>query len=89
MLPVITKTQTITYQVLAVSTRYVIFNESYRKIRSDFKYQGFECFACGRKFNDGEEIGIIFTSRGNKVVCQECGAKLKNELEASNEHSSK
>jgi hypothetical protein len=58
----------------------IIFSESYRKIREHAKYQGFSCFVCNRHFKDGEKIGILFTSRGNKVGCRECCMEIEKEL---------
>ncbi|MBA1335893.1 MAG: hypothetical protein HPY66_1711 [Firmicutes bacterium] len=80
--PVITKTRTTTYRISHVYLDMMVFNENFRRIRADHKYQGFECFSCGKHFQDDEKISVIFTDKGNKTVCHECGAKFKEELGA-------
>jgi len=81
--PQITKTITKTtrYNITQVGIDFMEFNERYRQIRGSSKYKGFECYSCNKHFEDGEKISLIFTDKGNKTVCHECGIKFKNELE--------
>jgi len=62
------------------------FNESYRQIRANYKYQGFNCYSCRKKFQDGEKISVIFTDKGNKTVCHECGLNYQRELAEGQAH---
>jgi rRNA maturation endonuclease Nob1 len=78
----IIKTKTTVYNVTNVAIDFAVFDEHWRRIRGNFKYKGFECYACNKHFKDGENISVIFTDRGNKLVCRECGLKSKSELEA-------
>jgi hypothetical protein len=79
--PVITKTKTTTYVISQIVVDFLEFDDSYRRIRGNFKYQGFGCFSCNRHFRDGEKISLVFTDKGNKAVCHDCGMKFKEELE--------
>ena len=79
-MPTITKTKTTTYDITNVYLDMMIFNESFRRIRKNYKYTGFSCFNCGKSFQDGEKISVIFTKKGNKTVCHECGEIFANEL---------
>lgn len=78
---IIQKTVTNSYNILQVSTDFLVFNEQYRRIRGGARYKGFQCFSCNHKFEDGEHIGLIITNKGNKVVCQTCAHDIKNEPE--------
>jgi RNase P subunit RPR2 len=80
-MPQITKTRTTTYNITQVAVDFLAFNEQYRQIRNGMGYKGFECYACNKPFMVGEKISLIFTDKGNKTVCRECGTKFKEELE--------
>jgi len=80
--PQITKTKTTTYVITQVAIDMLTFDEHYRRIRGNFRYKGFGCYSCGKHFHDGEELSLIFTNKGNRLVCRDCGTKFKNELEA-------
>lgn len=82
-MPEIVKTKTTTFKVLQVGIDFLTFNESYRRIRSNFKYKGFQCYACDKNFVDGEKISLVITNRGNKVICRSCAKKFSEELEGS------
>lgn len=82
-MPQITKTRTTIYTITQVAIDFLTFNEKYRQIRNGLGYKGFECYACNRAFEAGEKISLVFTDKGNKVVCQECALKFKRELEAA------
>lgn len=84
-MPQIIKTRTTVYDITHVKVDFSVFDETWRNIRSRFKYKGFGCYACNKPFNDGDQIGLIFTDRGNKTVCKECGTKFEAELEAGSE----
>lgn len=84
--PVITKTKTTVYTIAHVLIDMLTFNESYRRIRTNFKYQGFNCYSCRKKFQDGEKISVIFTDKGNKTVCHECGLNYQRELAEGQAH---
>lgn len=79
-MPKIVKTRTNVYEINAVALGFSVFNETWKRIRGSHNYKGFECYNCNKSFNDGEEISIIFTNRGNKVVCRECAIKFQSEL---------
>jgi rRNA maturation endonuclease Nob1 len=79
-MPEIVKTKKTVYSIKQVAIDFAVFNERWREIRGRFRYKGFECYACNKHFQDGESIGLIFTDRGNKTVCKECGTKFKAEL---------
>jgi hypothetical protein len=78
--PTITKTQTTNYEILQSKGNLFTFDEKYRKIRGNYKYKGFECFACDKHFDDGEQFGLIVTNKGNKTVCNNCAEKFREEL---------
>jgi hypothetical protein len=81
-MPSITRTKTtITiYEITHVVVNFSVFDETWRRIRGRFSYKGFECYNCHKHFEDGDSIGLIFTNRGNKTVCTECGIKFDAEL---------
>lgn len=87
-MPQIIKKKTTVYNIEHVNVAFSVFDETWRRIRGNFRYKGFECYACNKQFNDMDPIGLIFTNRGNKTVCQECGAKFETELlaEAGDHH---
>lgn len=86
-MPEITKTVTITttYKITHVMVDFSTFNEMWRNIRGKYRYKGFECFICHKKFEDGEKIGLIFCDKGNKTVCQKCGTEIENQLKSEKE----
>lgn len=70
--------------ITSVLLDFATFDETYRRIRRDFHYQGFECFNCGRAFRTGEPISIAFVAEDrNRVVCQACGQALQAELKTT------
>ncbi len=77
----IVKTKTTKYIIQQIALDFMTFDEKFRNIRENYKYQGFECYACGKHFNNGDKVSVIFTDKGNKVVCHDCGVEIKNELE--------
>lgn len=81
----IVKTRTTRYQVIQAMVGLLTFNEAYRRIRGNNRYKGFSCFNCGKDFEDGEKLGLIITTKGNKVVCRACGLKFKAALEKAEE----
>lgn len=72
--------KTTTYHIQGVVIDFMKFDARYRSIRGNMKYKGFSCFSCKRDFVDGEDIGLIMTSKGNKVVCKSCAEKIEEEL---------
>lgn len=60
---------------------FAAFDETWRRIRCNRGYKGFECYSCGRHFKDGEKISVIFTNKGNKTVCNKCGTEIIGQLE--------
>ncbi len=85
-MPEIVKTKTTRYEITNVAIDFLIFNESFRRIRGNRKYKGFQCYNCNHKFEDGEKMSLIFTNKGNKTVCRKCGDLFNKELEgATNE----
>ncbi|WP_288924756.1 hypothetical protein [Aminobacterium colombiense] len=83
----IVKTETIVHKIIGVALDFDTFNETYRRIRSNYKYKGFECYSCGKCFENGETIALVFTDKGNKTVCRKCGLEFQEQLrkEVNNE----
>jgi predicted SprT family Zn-dependent metalloprotease len=76
----ITKTRTTRYKILHVDVDAFTFDEHWRRIRGESRYKGFECYACDKHFKNGDRMGLIFTDKGNRVVCQECAKEIAKEL---------
>lgn len=76
----ITRTKTTTYKITQVAIDFLEFNERFVQLRKNFKYQGFQCFNCRKKFEIGEKISLIFTGKGNKLVCKKCGTDIQEQL---------
>lgn len=68
------------YKITHVAIDFLEFNEDYVRIRERYKYQGFQCFKCSHKFEIGEMVSLIFTSKGNKTVCKKCGEEIEKQL---------
>lgn len=83
----IVKTKTTTYDILQAKANLFTFNENFRNMRRNYKYQGFSCYNCNRNFKDGEKFGLIITNKGNKTVCNSCADKFSKELEKTGENS--
>jgi hypothetical protein len=85
-MPEITKTRTTTttYKITHVIVDFCAFNNAWRRIRGNMRYKGFDCFLCHKKFEDGERMGLMFTIKGNKVVCQKCGTEIEKQLAEEN-----
>jgi len=81
----ITRTRTTIYKVTQVAVDFLEFSEEFIRIRKGFKYQGFQCFSCHKKFEMGEKISLFITNKGNKVACQKCGVEAKEQLESAGE----
>ena len=79
-MPEISVTKTTTFRITDSRPDMMKFNKTYRSVRANMKYKGFECFSCKHKFDDNEKIGIIFTRKGNKSVCNSCAIKFQEEL---------
>ena len=79
--PQIVKTRTTTFSITQVAIDFLTFDQKYREIRGGFRYKGFQCYSCGKHFEDGEKLSLALTDKGNKIVCHECGMKFKEELE--------
>lgn len=80
-MPEIIKGRTTTYKILQVGIDMFVFDESYRRIRGGAKYKGFQCYACNKKFSDGEKISLAITNKGNKTLCNACATQFESELE--------
>jgi len=78
----ITKTRTTKYTIQQIGLDFLTFDEKFRSIRENHRYPGFECYACGKHFKDGDKISVIVTDKGNKIVCHNCGVEIQKELEA-------
>ena len=76
----INKTKTTVYDIRAIKVDFSEYTERFREIRNRFKYKGSACFICHKPFAIGDMIGLIFTDKGNKVVCQACAGKVEAEL---------
>lgn len=81
----ITRTKTTVYKVSQVALDFLEFNEAFMRVRKDFRYKGFTCFSCHKKFELGEKMSLLFTGKGNKTACHKCGAEIKEQLESARE----
>lgn len=87
-MPTITKVKKTHFEILKVGLDFTTFDESYKNIRKNSNYKGFECFNCGRDFSLGEDISLLIMAENlNKVACRECAIKFRNKLkeESTNE----
>lgn len=83
---IITKTTTRNFVATAIGLNMFVFDESFRKIRSKFRYQGNTCFNCGHKFADGEKISLVqFKNYPNRLVCGQCAKQIDETLKQENE----
>jgi len=72
----ITKTVVRHYTIQKVSVDMFTYDERFREIRSRYRYQCSECFACGHHFMDGEKISLaIVSGTTNKVLCHDCAGE--------------
>ena len=70
-------TKTITAEWLR--RNFTVMTPNYRKIRQNSAYQGFRCYWCKTKFQDGDQIALACISKkGNKVFCDSCAKQLEN-----------
>lgn len=78
----ISRTITYTVTIEAISKNFLMFNETYQRIRNGAVYKGFECFLCNKPFEDNDKISLVFIkNQANKVVCEKCGIEIEKELE--------
>lgn len=84
-MPQIIRTRTIVYKILGVALDAFVYNEAVRRVRNKMKRKCNKCFSCNKNFADEEKISVIFTSKGNRVVCRECAIRFKNELNNSDD----
>ena len=61
------------YKILQVPEEPFMNYGKFREIRErlGLKVQR-TCFKCERKFKDSEDAFLIFTNKGNKLVCDKC-----------------
>ena len=79
----ISRTVTRNYTIQKVAIDMFTYDESFRNIRSQHRYQGSECFACGHHFKDGEKMSLaIVSGTTNKMLCHSCAIKVKEEHNA-------
>ncbi len=69
-----------TYEVEAVRLDFVQFTETYRDIRKYSRDKMFDCFSCGRDFEDGDMVSLALTDKGNKALCHDCAVVLEKQL---------
>jgi hypothetical protein len=74
-------TTTTKYKITQAGLDMMHFDESYRRIRGNYKYKGFECFMCKHHFEDGEKISLAITDKGNKTICHDCAVEIQKEME--------
>lgn len=78
---IIIKTITRKYVITAIAINMFTYDESFRKIRSKFRYQGNTCYNCGHKFNDNEKISLVqFKNYPNRLVCRHCARHIDETL---------
>ena len=82
-MPKIVKTKVTEYDVTKVFTKqkWCVYDEAWRNIHGSRKNKKSKCFACNKKFEHGEQMTLLYTDRGNKIVCEPCGEKFQAELE--------
>ena len=69
----ITRTTVRYYTIQKVAIDMFTYDQSFRDIRSRYKYQASECFDCGHHFKDGEKISLaIVSGTTNKMLCHCC-----------------
>ncbi|NMH69667.1 hypothetical protein HF072_12835 [Bacillus sp. RO3] len=76
----ITKTVTTKYKVSAVSKNFLVLNENNRMTRTG-AFGAFNCFMCDRPLGTGDQLEIIETDKGQKVVCTQCAEEIEKKLE--------
>ncbi len=51
-----------------IGGNFLTYNESWRRIRKNDK----ACVFCRKPFDDGSNIHLAFTDKGNKIMCDKC-----------------
>ncbi len=73
----ITKITSKVLKVKQVGIDFMIFDESFRRIRKGMRYEGKQCYRCNAIFEDGEKMSlVIFERYPNRLVCHSCGVYL-------------
>lgn len=76
-----TKTEIKKYTVQDVGVDYFECNDTWREAHG---YHGgggtSSCFACGCVYKQGDDLSLALTSRGNVVLCHDCGTQLSERL---------
>lgn len=65
------------YEVQNIGIDFYTYDQSFREIRSRYRYKCDECFMCGHKFEDGEKLSMgNIKGEPNKVFCHSCAMKI-------------
>jgi hypothetical protein len=59
---------------------YTIYNDNFIRIRNSVGGSLLICFHCEERPAIGSMIGILFTNKGNKIVCSDCQELLCKEI---------
>lgn len=74
---IVTRTKTTEAKVFSVSGNpYSRYTEGWRRIRAEMEVPLDACWLCHKKFEDNEEIYLMITSKGNKVLCTGCAQDM-------------
>lgn len=71
---------TVTFTATACKADFMEMSPQFRAIRSRSRNPMDKCHWCKHAFADGEMMGLAFTNKGNKVLCQDCARSLLNSI---------
>lgn len=65
--------RTKTIELEWIKKDFLKMSPDFRRIRGGRTYEGFNCYWCKHKFNEGESMGLgSVKSKGNKMFCHDC-----------------
>ena len=79
-MPQITKTRTTVYKIRRVAVDFSTFSEECERIRKNYRYPGFQCFNCSKKFKRNENISLAITDKRNLAICGVCARYFNEQL---------
>lgn len=76
----ITKTRSTHYELRAVFFPFISKYSRYKDAREKYRMSVQKtCFVCHKHFNPELAIGLLFTDRGNKLICKPCIRRVAEE----------
>lgn len=75
----VTVKKTVT-KYLKLRKDFVLYSKQYVAIRNRVGGTMINCFHCGKKPQQDSTIGLLFTDKGNKMVCCDCAEIIEKEL---------